>query len=40
VEGQPDDERVDRVDRTPPDGDAARRQQPGVDDERESRHGR
>jgi hypothetical protein len=40
VERKPDHERVDRVDGAPPDGDAARRQHTGVDDERESRHGR
>ena len=39
VEGEPDHERVDRVDGPPPDGKPARRQRPGVDDERESRHG-
>ena len=38
VERQSDDERVDRVHRPPPDGDTARRQRRGVDDERESRH--
>ena len=39
VERQADDERVDGVDRAPPDGDGARRERRGVDDEREHRHG-